>query len=198
MRSKNARRFYSRFSCYWQGGILEYRNSDRSTRREFRPPEEAFSADSLGTLRGKPVTIGHPGLVTSVTMAKANAIGTILTEGKQDGDNIRADLVIYNLDTKGRELSCGYSVDLEETPGEYQGQKYDAIQRDIRYNHVAVVPKGRAGSVARLNMDGNEIYEDEEEINKMPKIRLDNGIEYDASQEVIVAFDKLKADSTAL
>lgn len=178
-------------------GILEYRNLDGSIRREFRPPEEAFSADSLNTLRGKPVTVKHPGFVSADSVSKAKVIGTVLTEGKQDGDNIRVDLVIHNLDTKDRELSCGYKVDLDETPGEYNGQKYDAIQRNIRYNHVAVVPRGRAGSVARLNMDGNGIYEDGEDL-KLMKIRLDGGLEYEAPQEVVVAFDKLKADNITL
>lgn len=178
-------------------GILEYRNPDGSTRREFRPPEEAFSADSLNTLRGKPVTAGHPGLVTAKTMQKSKTIGTILTEGKQDGDNIRADLIIYNLDTNGRELSCGYKVDLDETPGEYNGVKYDAIQRNIRYNHVAVVPRGRAGSVARLNMDGDGIYENEEEL-KLMKIKLDSGIEYEAAPEVIAELNKIKADNAEI
>lgn len=179
-------------------GILEYRNPDGSTRREFRPPEEAFSADSLNTLRGKPVTVGHPGLVNADNIPKAKVIGAILTVGKQDGDNIRADLVIHNLNTSGRELSCGYKVDLDETPGEYNGVKYDAIQRNIRYNHVAVVPRGRAGSVARLNMDGEGIYEDEEETKTMPKIRLDSGLEYESAPEVIAEYNKLKSDSAAL
>ena len=34
-------------------GILEYRQPDGSIRKELRPPEEAFHADSLATLKGK-------------------------------------------------------------------------------------------------------------------------------------------------
>ena len=176
-------------------GILEYQQPDGSIRREFRPPEEAFKADSLASLKGKPITIGHPGLVRADNIKAVQHIGTILTDGKQDGDYIRADLVIYNLDTAGRELSCGYALDLEETPGEWQGQRYDAIQRNIQYNHVAVVPKGRAGPKARLNMDGSQEYEYEEEPKKM-KLKLDNGIEYDAAPEVIAAYQRLQADAT--
>lgn len=174
-------------------GILEYYRPDGSVRREFRPADEAFADESLASLKGKPVTVGHPGVVNAVNIKDVAPIGTVLTGGRQDGDYIRADMVIYNLDTAGRELSCGYALDLDETPGEWLGQKYDAIQRNIRYNHVAVVPKGRAGPMAKLNMDGSQEYE-EEESNTMPKIRLDNGLEYDASQEVIVAFEKLRAD----
>jgi len=178
-------------------GIMEYRQPNGSIRREFRPPEEAFKADSLATLKGKPVTVGHPGLVRADNVKAVQPIGTVLTEGKQDGDFIRADVVIYNLDTAGRELSCGYALDTEETPGEWRGQHYDAVQRNIRYNHVAVVPKGRAGPTARLNMDGSQEYEYEEE-QKTMKIRLDSGLEYDAAPEVIVAFDKLKQDNANL
>ena len=171
-------------------GILEYRQPDGSKRYEFRPPEEAFHADSLASLKGKPVTVGHPGLVSADNVSKVKPIGTVLTEGKSDGDNIRADMVIYNLDTKNRYLSCGYTLDTEETPGEWQGQRYDAIQRNIRYNHVAVVQGARAGPVARLNMDGSQDYEDESEgKNTMAKINLD-GIDYEAAPEVINALNK--------
>lgn len=171
-------------------GILEYRQPDGSMRREFRPPDEAFHADSLASIRGKPVTIGHPGLVRADNIGAVKPIGTVLSEARQDGDNIRADIVIYNLDTNARQLSCGYTLDTEETSGEWNGQRYDAIQRNIRYNHLAVVRGARAGPIARLNMDGNQEFEEESEgTNTMAKIRLD-GIEYEAAQEVINALEK--------
>jgi hypothetical protein len=54
------------------------------------------------------------------------------------------------------ELSCGYTCDVDHTPGTYNGEKYDAIQKNIRYNHVALGAKdfGRAGSEVKLRMDG--------------------------------------------
>ncbi len=178
-------------------GILEYRNPDGSTRREYRPPEEAFNADSLNSLQGKPITMGHQGMVTSDNSNIIQPIGTVLSPGRQDNNNIVADVVIYQLPTEARELSCGYNLDLEETPGVTpDGQPYDAIQRHIRYNHVAVVPKGRAG-IARLNMDGDQEMDFEEHqdttggTKTMEKVRLDNGIEYDAAPEVKVYVEKL-------
>jgi hypothetical protein len=180
-------------------GILKYTNADGSVRNEFRPPEEAFKPESLATIRGKPVTVGHPGLVSAKNVTKVKPIGTVLTEGKQDGDNIRADVVIYNLDTKGRELSCGYNVDLDETPGIYNGMPYDAVQRNIRYNHLAVVPRGRAGDMARLNMDGEQSIEDtkqdEGEPRKMAKLKLKNGIDYEVPAEVAAEFDSMSKDA---
>ena len=176
-------------------GILEYRNADGSIRREYRPPEEAFKADSLASIRGKPITLGHHGLVTTSTFRDSKPIGTVLSDGRQDGNNIRADVVIYSLDTDDRELSCGYQTELEETSGVTEdGQPYDAIQRNIVYNHLAIVPRGRAGN-ARLNMDGEQIFE---EVKPMSKIKLDNGIEYDVPQEVEVAIKAMteKADAS--
>ena len=177
-------------------GILVYMNADGSTRREYRPPEEAFKADSLASIRGKPITMGHHGLVTSESYAQSKPIGTVLSGGKQDGNNIRADVVIYDLNTDDRELSCGYQTELEETSGVTpEGEHYDAIQRNIIYNHLAIVPQGRAGN-ARLNMDGNQIYD--MEVKSMSKIKLDNGIEYDVPAEVEVAFNGMteKADAS--
>lgn len=174
-------------------GILTYYNADGSIRREFRPPEEAFKPESLASLKGKPITLGHQAMVNADNAGMVNPIGCVLSEGRQAGDNIVADLIIHNLDTSSRELSCGYTLDLDETPGEYNGQKYDAVQRNIIYNHVAVVSRGRAGN-ARLNMDGNQLYDEEERRIMGVKIRLDNGLEYEAAPEVAVAYEKLRND----
>ncbi len=179
-------------------GILIYRNADGSERREYRPPEEAFAEDSLESLRGKPITVGHKGMVTSGNAQKLQPIGTVLSAGHADGDTITADVVIYSLPTSARELSCGYNLDLEEKAGVTpEGEHYDAVQRNIRYNHVAIVPRGRAG-IARLNMDGDQEFTDDEgSKDKMEKIRLDNGLEYEAAPEVAVYVGKLQQDNAA-
>lgn len=49
-------------------GIQLYRNPDGSVRRELRPPEEVFNADSLASFKGKPITIGHPGRLIPATL----------------------------------------------------------------------------------------------------------------------------------
>ena len=85
-------------------GILVYRNADGTERKEYRPPEEAFKADSLASLMGKPITIGHKAFVTSGNAAQVAPVGSVLSAGRQDGNNIVADIVVYNLDTDAREL----------------------------------------------------------------------------------------------
>ncbi len=176
-------------------GILRYLNADGSERLEYRPPEEAFSPDSLATLKGVPVTVGHHGLVTSDDIEHQQAIGTVLDAGEKDGNNIVANMVLYRLPTDARELSCGYTLDLDETPGTTpDGEHYDAVQRNIRYNHVAVVRRGRAG-VARLNMDGDQEPIEDEKKESIMKIRLDNGLEYEAVPEVAAYIDQLRKDA---
>lgn len=174
-------------------GLLRYLNADGSERIEYRPPEEAFNTDSLKSIRGKPITLGHKAMVNSKNADKLPIVGTVLSEGVQDGENIRADVSIYSLPTTARELSCGYSLDLDETPGTTpDGKHYDAVQRNIRYNHLAIVPKGRAGN-ARLNMDGDQIIESEDK-KHMAKVRLDNGLEYECAEEVKIELETLRND----
>ena len=186
-------------------GIQEYRRADGTIRRELRLPDEVFSAEALASMKAKPITVDHPGSgrVDSKTAHRVT-VGTILVEGRQDGDNVRTDIVIHSPDAIGerRELSLGYMAVLDETPGEWNGQRYDAIQRNIRINHLSVVKHGRAG-VARLNLDSNEVEDFETSNQKehqtmtVVKIKLDNGIEYDAAPEVSVALDKLRSDASA-
>ncbi|RKK03321.1 DUF2213 domain-containing protein [Pseudoroseomonas wenyumeiae] len=135
-----------------RAGIFTYRLANGQVRREYRPPEEVFNADSLASLRGVPVTLGHPGTVTAD--APRGIIGTVLTAGRRDGDNLRAEIIIHNPKAIGghREISLGYNVKLDETPGAIKGERYDAVQRRITYNHCAIVAQGRAGN-ARLRMD---------------------------------------------
>ena len=69
-------------------------------------------------------------------------------ETDENDDIITDSLKKYKM----RELSCGYNLRLDETPGVWEGQPYDAIQRDIEINHLALVDKARAGEQARLNL----------------------------------------------
>lgn len=140
-------------------GIFEYKNPDGSIRRELRLPEEVFAPESLASYKGKPVILTHEAGMIDSDNVQQEQIGTILSEGMQDGDNVRAQIIIHDarkLDYGLRELSLGYGLDLEEVPGEWQGQPYDAIQRNIRVNHLALVEKARAGDSARLNIDGED------------------------------------------
>jgi hypothetical protein len=141
-------------------GIFEYSNEDGSVRRELRLPEHVFAPESLASYKGKPVIVTHrAGLVTNEN-APEEVIGTILSEGIRDGDDVRAEIIIHDTDAMKRsgmkELSLGYNLVLDETPGEWNGRPYDAVQTEIRINHLALVEHARAGEEARLNVDGKD------------------------------------------
>ena len=161
-------------------GIFEYLNDDGSIRKELRLPEEVFAEKSLASYKGKPIIITHDAGVVNKDNVDREHIGTILSKGYRDGDSVRAEIVIHETDkmrSSGlRELSLGYELTLDETPGEYNGEHYDAIQRNIEINHLALVSSARAGETARLNIDGKDTPNTEGGNEEMAKQRHDSDL----------------------
>ena len=139
-------------------GIFEYKNPGGGIRRELRLPKHVFDKDSLETYKGKPVIVTHDAGRVDKRNVEREIVGTILSNGYRDGDNVRAQIIIHDINEVRcsglRELSLGYDLVLDETPGEWNGQPYDAIQTEIKINHLALVADARAGDQARLNLDG--------------------------------------------
>lgn len=147
-----------------RSGVFSYRAPDGTTRREYRPPSEVFDAASLRSFEMAPVTDDHPpGLLTAKT-ARKYAVGSVGEIVRQDGDHVAATLmvvdedVIAKMDAGKRQVSCGYTCELDMTPGVTpDGERYDAIQRKIRGNHAAIVDIGRAGPSARVHLDSETV-----------------------------------------
>lgn len=173
-------------------GVLTYRFADGSTRKELRLPDEVFKADSLASLQMVPVTLSHPPTSSGLLDAgntKLHSIGSVGETIQHDESTIQAVLMITDakaiaaIEAGTKQISAGYTTCLEFTPGTYQGERYDAIQRDIRYNHVAVVKSGRAGPGARLHLDAaTEVAE-----RVMEKITI-NGVDFEVSKECAQAY----------
>ena len=152
-------------------GVFPYRQADGSVRRELRSPEEVFAPDSLATYALAPVTVDHPGKVGPANW-KTHSVGIVGPDVRKDGDYVAGEVHIQHADTIGRaesgdlkELSCGYSCEVDRSPGTYKGQPYDAIQRNIRINHVALLPsgQGRMGPGASIHLDAGEAISGEPE-----------------------------------
>lgn len=174
-------------------GVFTYQNADGSIRKELRHPDDVLSEDSLSTLKMIPITVGHPNELVTASNADKLSVGLTGEKVKPSGRNIVAPLTITGKDgisaVQGgsQELSLGYRLDLVEERGTYDGEEYTHRQKNIRYNHLAIVDKARAGRAARLNLDGIEasvLVEDsmEKELT-MQKVNVD-GISYDAAPEV--------------
>lgn len=75
-------------------GIFVYHLEDGSERRELRRPEDVFDPKSLASYEGKPIIITHDAQVIDKDNAHRERVGTILTPGQQDGETVRAKIVI--------------------------------------------------------------------------------------------------------
>lgn len=200
-------------------GIFEYRNPDGSVRRELRPPEEVFAKDSLASLRGAPVTHLHVAEITPGNFGMF-AKGHVGDNVEKDDIYVAADVVIQDgqivaLVESGQlvEISLGYQALMDETPGTWNGEPYDAVQRSIRYNHAALGPKdwGRAGGNVALRLDsrGDAIppgAEDghtsprggvhQDHMEKPMKIEIINGTEYEVGTPAHLAAVKRRDSET--
>jgi hypothetical protein len=73
------------------------------------------------------------------------------------GSVYRAD-ALDALNDGSHELSCGYDCDIVKESGTTpEGERYDCIQTNIVYNHLAIVPRGRAGIAAQLRYDSADV-----------------------------------------
>jgi uncharacterized protein len=148
-----------------RAGVFEYKRHDGSTARELRPPEEVFRADSLASLSAAPLTDLHPTEMVSPKNVRTLRVGHVGEAVRQDGNRVAATVTIEDeqviaLVERGdrREISCGYACEVDATPGTWNGERYDAVQRDIVYNHAALGPRnwGRAGSEVALRLDSGD------------------------------------------
>lgn len=208
-------------------GVFSYKRADGTIQRELRLPEEVFSPSTLNSMKLKPVTLNHPTeLVTSDNADKlqVGSLGDNPSWTKEwhdrnweevtDGINCAIDMIITNKDAvdavlNGKQsLSMGYTCDLEMAqPGStWCGVEYDFIQRNIRYNHCAIVDSARAGDNAKieLRVDSEDAVLEDIMVTKidggtkmsLKKIKLD-GIEYEAEESVIKALNAEKARADA-
>lgn len=113
----------------------------------YRSDEEVFSLATIASFEGKPVTDNHPS--QEVRPDNIAALGKGHCQNVRQGagelaDMLLADLVITDpiliaeIESGKREVSCGYECDYVDVNGRIE-------QQAIRGNHVAVVTKGRAG-----------------------------------------------------
>lgn len=190
-------------------GVFLYQNADGSTRRELRHPDDVFSKDSLDTMKMIPITDGHPeNRAVDSANVKELTIGTVGETITVDGRYVLASLNITHadgidsVDSGRKELSLGYHTQVIKEDGEYNGERYDHRQTQIKYNHLAIVDQARAGSVARLVLDSNDAFQVDNNERKKGMERLVtftvDGIEYQASPEIKVKLERLDAENKKL
>lgn len=148
-------------------GCLAYKRADGTIQIEYRPEEEVAHRDSILSLGGMPVTLEHPPELLTPANTRHYQRGSTGTEVKYDNGFVKGVVILTDADAiaavergDARELSIGYRVQIDRTPGvTATGERYDAIQRRIVGNHLAVTKEGRSGSEVRLHMDSAFLIE---------------------------------------
>lgn len=125
----------------------------------YRPAEELAHPECLNSFKLIPWIDNHTmlgpnmqRLTDAAVPAEAKGVQGVIGEDVffKDGtlygnikafSNILADLIASGK----RELSAGYRCVYDMVSGIFEGQHYDAVQRQIRGNHLALVTEGRMG-----------------------------------------------------
>ena len=147
-------------------GVRKY-SLDGKITNVAKVPDEIFSPITVASANNKPITDDHP--QTNGHTLLVNRENSHIYQKGWTGDNAHVangklynDLIISdrNLIDEIRhgkqELSIGFEYNLDATKGKLDGVAYDAKQRNIRINHVAVVQKGRAGHGVSFTADAIE------------------------------------------
>lgn len=197
-------------------GVFTYLTKDGKKLRELRLPEEVFNSDSIASFDDVALTNTHPVEDLTTKNTQKHQVGSVRSPKRNDS-RLQARITITHEDAitaaeAGRqELSCGYTAELEMTggitdgiEGVDDGLKFDAIQRNIRGNHVAMVDAGRAGSAIKMRLDAADAFMIDNENNvpggpgptpketpmTMQKKRID-GIEIEFTDQGLQAVEKL-------
>lgn len=135
-----------------------------------RHPEDVFDAAVLASFEGKDVTSPHPPENLSPENFLAYTKGHV-ERVRRSGDYIVADLIIKDANLVNdvwngtlREVSCGYTC-------QYVPDGEGFKQQHIRGNHVAVVPRGRAGH--EVAIQDQAVYEAEKGSEAMENENLE-------------------------
>lgn len=194
-----------------RAGVFPYQVRDGSgqirTIRELRPPAVVFNPASMRSFALAPMTLGHPADNLTPRTVRDHQVGQVGTP-RRDGDHMAADLLITHedaiaaLDSGVHQLSCGYRADVEMRGGTYTDpagteHRFDAIQTRIEGNHLAMVPRGRAGPTAAIRLDSGDGAAPGLETEPMAKIKI-NGVEHEVSDAVAQAYNaRERADGEA-
>lgn len=191
-------------------GIQDYLGSelgrpDLPIVRVYRPEAEVFSADAMRSYAHRPMTNNHPKEMVTAATWKDVAVGQTGGDVVRDGEFVTVPMVlmdaaaIRDYEAGKRELSMGYSAEIVFDAGTTpDGQQYDAIQKGLRMNHLALVDRARGGDALRIG-DDNPRKSTMNEIKTRTVLVDGLSVETtDAGAQAIAKLQKDVNDATAL
>lgn len=118
----------------------------------YRPESELSDPEALASFNLLPFIDDHEFLGDGGTPAEKKGVqGSTGESAAFDFPYLKNSIRVYSDFLKGQidggktELSPSYRCEYDFTTGSFDGVEYDAIQRKIRGNHLALVQKGRTG-----------------------------------------------------
>ena len=128
-----------------------------------RRPEDVFDPAAIASFEGKDVTYTHPPEMLAPENQSSYSKGHA-ENVRREGDFLVADLhlkdpTLISEVRNGilREVSCGYLCDYTPSGAGYR-------QTNIRGNHIAIVPRGRAGHDVAIKMARYKIYDNKSDV----------------------------------
>src|SRR5699024_1586523 len=122
--------------------------------RVYSSAEELQRPETIESFKLAPFIDDHEVLGLDATPAEKKGVHGVIGENVYfDEPYIRGNLRVHSsamqelINSRQKiELSPGYRCKYDFTPGVFDGEAYDAAQRDIRVNHLALVKEGRTGA----------------------------------------------------
>ena len=132
----------------------------------YRSGEELEKA--VHTFEGLPLLLGHH-VESAEDPQKEFRVGSSGNDAVWDSPYIDVSLFVTDAEAiraieqgKAREISCAYLYEPDFSAGNFAGQDFDFVMRDIRGNHIALVEEGRAGA---------DVVVADEQIKPTPRMR---------------------------
>ena len=195
---------------YYQGtviptgiGVFRYLDKNRKFVYRLRDVDDVKAATA--SLNCKPITLQHPNVPVDVNNVKELQVGMTANDASFDGLNNRVTVTITNKDAidaidrkEVKAFSMGYKCSVVDNDGVWQGVHHDQQQKDIVYNHLALVTKGRAGDKVNFmvgdSADFADFFDMADPETEEPQNHTEDGKEYQDGQPVIVNDGKADPD----
>lgn len=186
---------------YYQGnvvctgiGVFRYLDTNKKFVQRLRDVDDVKAATA--SINCKPITLQHPNQPVNADNVDGLEVGMTANDATFDGLNNRVTVTITGkkaIDAIDRgevkAFSMGYKCTVVDNDGVWQGVHHDQQQKDIVYNHLALVTKGRAGDKVNFMVGDSSDFADffdmadPEEGEKKP---TEDGNEHHDGQPVIV------------
>ncbi len=142
-----------------RAGVYKFENPDGSPSYELIPHDE-LNEDVVKQFAGLPITHEHPagGMVTPENISEV-VVGMTGSDPTLDENGLVAvSAYIFDQETIQAiqsgldQVSVGFQATVEESKGEWNGERYDKVLRSLKINHIAVALSagGRCGPACAI------------------------------------------------